>query len=276
MHVAVTPEPSTAVAVIFASPALTAVTNPFSSTVATSSLSLVHVKLRLSASSGATVAASCAVKLFSIVSSLSSSITEVTSFGVTVTLHVAVTPEPSTAVAVMFASPTLTAVTNPFSSTVATSSLSLVHIKPRSSALSGATVAASCAVKLFSIVSSFLLSVTEVTSFGETVTLQVAVTPEPSTAVAVMFASPTLTAVTNPFSSTVATSSLSLLHFRVLFLQFSGSTVAVSCNVDCLSNVASVLSKEISETGTENTSKYGSDEPSSIFQRFSMSQPNAS
>ena len=234
---------------MFASPALTAVTNPFSSTIATSSLSLVHVKPRLSASSGATVAVSCVVKLFLIVSSLSSSITEVTSFGVTVTLHVAVTPEPSTATAVMFASPMLTAVTNPFSSTVATSSLSLVHVKPRLSASSGATVALSCAVKPFSIVSSLSSSITEVTSFGVTVTLQVAVTPEPSTAVAVMFASPTLTAVTNPFSSTVATSSLSLVHVKPGLSASSGATVAVSCSFVPYSIVSCSAFKVIEVTG---------------------------
>ena len=61
-----------------------------------------------------------------------------------------------------------------------------------------------------------------------TVTLQVADLPEPSIAVAVIVAVPTLTAVTVPSGATVATSSSEDAQVKALLAAFSGATVAVS------------------------------------------------
>ena len=58
-----------------------------------------------------------------------------------------------------------------------------------------------------------------------TVTAQVAVTPLPSLAVAVMLAVPKATAVTLPSASTVATASLSLLQVTVWSVASSGVTL---------------------------------------------------
>jgi hypothetical protein len=61
-----------------------------------------------------------------------------------------------------------------------------------------------------------------------TVTLQLALTPPKSVAVAVMVAVPGATGVTFPFASTVATAVLEDFHVKVLFIAFSGDMVAVS------------------------------------------------
>ena len=55
--------------------------------------------------------------------------------------------------------------------------------------------------------------------------------PEPSVAVAVIVAVPTLTAVTVPSGATVATSSSEDAHFKALLAAFSGATVAVSVSL---------------------------------------------
>ena len=118
--------PSSVVTVITAVPAETALTTPFSSTVATSALSLAQVILPLVAFSGATVAVSVPVSpTVRDISSLSR-LTPVTGT-VTVTVQLAVRL-PSSVVTVMTAAPAETAVTTPFSSTVATVSSLLVHV----------------------------------------------------------------------------------------------------------------------------------------------------
>ena len=64
-----------------------------------------------------------------------------------------------------------------------------------------------------------------------TVILQVADKLLSSVVVAVMVAFPTATAVTNPFSSIVATASLLLVHISFLFSAFSGVMVGTNCSV---------------------------------------------
>ena len=83
-----------------------------------------------------------------------------------------------------------------------------------------------------------------------TVTLQVADLPEPSVAVAVIVAVPTLTAVTVPSGATVATSSSEDAHFKALLAAFSGATVAVSVSLFPTEIEVSALLSVIWETGT--------------------------
>jgi len=59
----------------------------------------------------------------------------------------------------------------------------------------------------------------------------------PSSVVAVIIASPNATAVTFPFSSTVAISSLLLVHVTFLFVAFSGLTFAINSTVSPISNI---------------------------------------
>ena len=138
---------------------------------------------------------------------------------------------PSSVVTVMVASPAATAVTMPFSSTVATLSLPLDHVTFLFVASAGVKLGVSWSV-------SPLLSVAEV-SFRLTpvmgtltVTAQVADFPP---AAAVMVAVPPPTAVTTPFS-TVATLSSLLVHVTVLNVASSGATVAVSVTVSPLAS----------------------------------------
>ena len=67
------------------------------------------------------------------------------------------------------------------------------------------------------------------TSCDSTVMVQVALTPLPSWARALMWATPGLTANTSPMGLTVATDVLSLLQKTVLLSASTGRTVAVSC-----------------------------------------------
>ena len=103
---------------------------------------------------------------------------------VTVTAHVACTPLPSLALHVTVALPLDLAVTLPLLSTVAMLVLLDDHVTVLSVALSGETVAVSVPVELTKRASvGALLMVTLVTGIM-TVTVQVAVTPLPSLAVA--------------------------------------------------------------------------------------------
>ena len=123
-------------------PLPTAVTRPFSLTVATD-LSLVdHATDLSSAPAGETVATSCVVPTPTTDASLLSSVTPATC-SPTVTAHSAVSP-PSSVVAVTVHVPTPTGVTAPLSSTMATSLLEDVQATPLSEAVAGSTVASSC------------------------------------------------------------------------------------------------------------------------------------
>lgn len=72
--------------------------------------------------------------------------------------------------------------------------------------------------------------------------------PEPSCAVAVMTVSPMPIAVTNPFSSTVAIFSLSLLQTTLVSSASSGSAVAVRRTVESLAMEISCLSRLMETT----------------------------
>ncbi len=219
-----------AVALIVTVPLATAVTLPFSSTVAISSLLLLQTILSV-LFVGSTVAVRVSDLPFSRVRVVLLRVTPVAGT-VTVTSHSADT---SPAVAVITALPPPTAVTLPFSSTVATSSLSLLHTTL--SVLSvGATVAVRVSDLPFSRARVVLLRVTPVAgTVSVTVTSQLALA---SPAVAVMVAVPLATAITLPFSSTVATASSLLLHTTSSVL-FSGSIVASRENASPFSRVIS-------------------------------------
>lgn len=151
----------------------------------------------------------------------------------TVTLHVAVLPLPSAAVAVMLAVPAATGVTTPAVLTVATEVLLDDHVTFLLQAPDGVAVAVSVEVLPPQVSDSvLLLSDSEVTLVSCTVTEQVAVLSSvvasvPLVAVAVMVAVPALTAVTTPALLTVATEVLLDDHVTVLLDASDGDTVAV-------------------------------------------------
>ena len=133
--------------------------------------------------------------------------------GFTVTLQVAESSVPSVVVAVILALPTFTPFTTPSWVTVAIFSLSLVHFKVLLSASSGVNFTSICLLNARSRDISLGISIW-LTFSGVTCIVVEAEMPEPSVAVAVMTASPTLCAVITPvFSSTEAISVALLLHF---------------------------------------------------------------
>ncbi len=144
----------------------------------------------------------------------------------TVTVHVAVSPFAVDAVIVAF--PSLTAVTDPFSSTVAISGSLDVHVTVLSEAFSGSMVAV--IVFVSPSVSERVVGsrVMPVIGVGTTVTAHVAVLPPQ---VAVMVASPRAMAFTFPSASTVAISGLLEVQVTVLSVASSGSTLASSRSV---------------------------------------------
>jgi len=75
----------------------------------------------------------------------------------------------------------------------------------------------------------------------------------PSTAVSVISACPSLTAVTTPVSSTVATASLELLKRIRWSLASSGITAYFSCSVLFLGSSSRSSSKCTSWIGTDST-----------------------
>ena len=169
----------------------------------------------------------------------------------TVTVHEAVAPLPSFAVAVTVASPMATAVTRPVSSTVATAGALLVQVTVLSAASSGTTVATvSEAVSVTSTVRALSLSVRDCTFTGTTVTAHSAVAPLSSWAVAVTVAVPRLWPVTVPFASTVAMSVWSLCQLTVRSLAKSGSTVAVRETLRSFSTSTAAGSTVTSEEST--------------------------
>ena len=131
----------------------------------------------------------------------------------------------SPALAVMVAVPSLTAVTLPLS-TVATAESELLQVTVLSVASSGVTVATSVSESPSVKVKVVLLREIPVTAttFLLTATLQVA---DCSPALAVIEAEPSLTAVTLPLSSTVATFESDVDQVTVLSVASSGFTVAV-------------------------------------------------
>ena len=157
------------------------------------------------------------------------------SFGNTVISHTAVL-FPSTVVTVIFAFPSPTALTTPLF-TVATFVLSELHVTFLFVALLGVIVATNVTVSPifnssfceFNVTFSTFITSGSGSSSGKTVISHVAVL-FPSTVVTVIFAFPSPTAVTTPFS-TVAASVLSDFHVTDLFVALSGVIVAI--NVVC-------------------------------------------
>ena len=139
--------------------------------------------------------------------------------------------------------PTFFAVTTP-SSTVATVASEVVQVTVLSVASSGLTVAVRVTVSPAFKEALVLSSVIDVTgrNFESTVTVQVAVLP-PSFVVTVMMAVPADFAVISPFSSTDATSGLSLLHSTLLSVASSGDTVATRVTFSSSMRVSSFLSR---------------------------------
>ena len=137
-------------------------------------------------------------------------------------------PLPSEAAAVMVAVPAPTAVTTPLF-TVATFSLLLLHVTALLVASSGFTVAVKVELPPTSRVRLVLSSVTEVTeTVGGSVTVTVQISlKSPSVVVTVMVVVPRPTAVTLPFSFTVATPVSSLFHSTDLSVSLSGVMVGV-------------------------------------------------
>ena len=234
-------------------PAPLAVTVPSAPTVATPLLELLQVIPLLLALSGFTVAVSFAVSPSVSSKEVLSRLIPVTftTAAVTVTVQLAVLP-PSAVVTVMVAVPGATAVTLPFSSTVAIFPSLVVHFTALLAALLGATVAVRVSLPPAVRAKVFLFSVTPVTGMPETVTLQLAVLP-PSSVVAVMVAVPAATAVTLPFSSTVAIFWSLVVHFTALLVAFSGATVAVRVSVLPTVRDNSVLFRVTPVTGTWET-----------------------
>ena len=175
-----------------------------------------------------------------------------TAFSFTVTAHVAVFA-PSTVVTVMVALPAATAVTTPLSLTVATDSLSELHVTLLFVAFDGETVAVSAAVPpMFRLTVSGdrLTPVTAITLLL-TVTVHVAFFPPQ---VAVIVALPAFTAVTTPFWSTVATDFFEVVQVTVLSVALSGLTVAVRVPVSPSVNVRLFFDIVTEVTGTSGTS----------------------
>ena len=158
---------------------------------------------------------------------------------------------PSSVVTVIFASPSLTAVTLPLPSTVAIFVLSDFHVTFLLVAFSGATVATNVTVPPTVSVCAVLSSLTPVTATLPfvTVTLQVAVLL-PSSVVTVIFASPSLTPFTLPLASTVAISVLSDFHVTFLLVAPSGETVATNVSVPPTVSERVVLSSLTPVTAT--------------------------
>ena len=132
------------------------------------------------------------------------------------TEQLAFTPEPSAAVAVIVVVPTLMAETSPVSETVAIAVLPLDQLTLLLVALEGFTVAVNVALLPIVISQGDGEIIIDVTGTVVTFTVQVAVTPDPSAAVAVIVAVPALMPLTSPVELTVATDVLLLLQVIVL------------------------------------------------------------
>lgn len=145
-----------------------------------------------------------------------------------VTVKLPLTLLPSFEVAVMVAEPYLTAVTRPFSSTVATFLLEDFHLRAWFSALAGLIFTVSVWVSptrmVFSPESFIFLTFT-----GVTVTSQDEVLPLEATAV--MVAEPVFMAVTLPVESTAATVSSEVVQVICLFLGLAGVRVGLRVRV---------------------------------------------
>ena len=219
-QVAFLPEP--VVAVIVALPGLTALTVPLSFTTQTEVSELVHVTVSLE-SVGNSSAVSVSLSPYSILVSVLLSVIE-SAGELTVTLQLPFVP--LVAVAVITALPFPKPVMLPSSSTVHISLLLDDH-EIVSVVNSGSTIAFNLSISPILILTS---SFSKLMLFAgaSTVTVQVSITP--LAAAAVITVLPGFNAVTRPFSSTVAASSLLELQLTVS-VQSSGASTVVSCFV---------------------------------------------
>ena len=208
---------SPALAVMVAEPTFLAVTTP-SLTVATEASDVLQVTVLSVASSGLTVAERVTVSPAFREALVLSRVTLVTGVATTVTAQVAAL---SPALAVMVAEPTFLAVTTPLL-TVATEASEVVQVTVLSVASSGLTVAERVTLSPAFKERLSASSVTSSISIGVTFTTHMS---DLSPQAAVMLAWPTLRVVTTP-SLTLATDSSEEDHTILLFVVFSGKTVA--------------------------------------------------
>jgi hypothetical protein len=193
------------VAVIVVVPivAAAAVTRPLVDTVATAGLLddqlTGRVSTLLCASSNSTV--SCSVPPWNKVALGGLTVTDATGAWVTASSALPIFPS---LVAIMFAVPTVTALTTPCAETVATNVLLELHdtARPVSTApFASSVIAAACAVPTAVMEFGVRVTVTEATGTGTTVIEEGPVFPS---LVALIVAEPTAWAVTSPFTSTDA------------------------------------------------------------------------
>jgi len=137
----------------------------------------------------------------------------------------------------MTAFPPATAVTRPFLSTVATSSLLLFHVTDLSVASAGAMLQRNCIVSPASRTATSGAMLTEVTGIT-TETAQVAVN-FPSAVVQVTLALPTPTPVSVPSEETLTMSVFSERQVTALLVAYSGVMVALILSVLPRSTVTS-------------------------------------
>ena len=170
----------------------------------------------------------------------------------TVTAQVSLIFVPS-AVAVIVAVPLPFAVTLPSWSTVATFSLSDVHVTFLFVTFDGVNVTVSFDVLLYCNDNACASSLIPVIALFVTVTMQVSVKP-PSAVLTVIVAVPGATAVTRPFSSTVAALVLLDVHVTDLFVASAGSTAAASGAVepDVSDRLASPRETPVTGTASED------------------------
>ena len=211
-HIEVMPLPSAAVALIWVVPKDMATIFPLLSTVAIELFELDQLISLFVAVKGLTSAETVADSPTCNETEVGLRTMEETGVGTTVIAHWALISGLDADAAYIVALPTETAVTTPFSSTEATFELLEVQTMDLSEAFAGATVAESATVSVAFKDADALESVTLVTGMPCTLILQVAVTPEPSTAEQVMMTSPGAIADTRPFAETEAIAGLLLLH----------------------------------------------------------------
>jgi len=196
------------VAVIVMVPGATAVTKPFASTLATVASLEAHVTVRpgrMLLLTSVSVAVSCCVGVIPTTRLAEGGLTATALTGATVTVIEEV-PLLVSLVAVIVEVPAATAVTKPFASTVAAAALLDVQITVRPLSglpLASVRFAVSCCVGVTPNTRVAVAGVTVTALTGATVTV-IADVPIFVSLVAVIVVLPAPTAVTKPFTSTVA------------------------------------------------------------------------
>src|SRR6185503_12595033 len=244
------------VAVIVAAPAATAVTRPLAETVATPVGLLDQVTMRPLSTLPAeslVVALSCAVPPTTRPAVAGTTVTVATGTAVTVIDDVANLPS---LVAVIVADPAATAVTRPLAETVATAGALLDQVTTRplnTLPAESLVVALSCAVAPTRTLADAGDTVTVATGITVTVIDDV---PDFPSLVAVMVAEPVLTALTIPFTETVATAGLPLDQVTarpVSVLPAESFVVALSCALPPMRSVPEAGATTTLATGTTAT-----------------------